>query len=158
MEGEFSFVIEHADLVRGLRPSRRNPRNEKFLTKADRAIGLDGVLHVLDDLSEDQLDTSLITDGFPYPQLFVFPAVIVVCGKTKVYEYSLGALSLKLTVDAGTIWSGVSYFDYIYMSNGKVSIERDPNTSSWALSTLPIARGICDLNGQVMIGAPGAGS
>lgn len=154
--GVFSIEIPTGDLAKGLRPSRRSPRNAKFLTKCRGAVGLDGVLQVLDDINENLLNTAAIVDGFPYPQIFVFTNVIIVCGKTRIYEWIGGALSAKLgPVTAGIEWSAIDLFDYIYMSNGQVAVRRRAEDYVWEVTTsLPIASAICNFNGQILIGAP----
>ena len=116
------------------------------------AVGRDGVLQVLDEMSE--MDLSAITDGFPFPQIFVFPHTIIVCGKTVIYEWVSNALVQKLTVAAGNTWDAIASGDYIYMSNGKVSVVKDPISITYSLSALPVASCICNFNGQVLIGAP----
>jgi len=147
-------VIDSPKLSRGLRPSKRMPRNSGFLVKSQGAVGKDGVLQVIDNLTA--IDTSVITDGFPYPQMFIFSNMILICGKNKIYEYVYGALELKLTVIPGTSWCAVDFFDYIYMSNGKVAVIRDGKTKTWSMTFhLPIASAMCNYNGQVVIGAPG---
>jgi len=153
--GYFSLTIPSNELARGLRPSKRTPRNTKYLVECIGAVGLDKVLQVLDDLENDRIDTSVITDGFPYPQIFVFTNTTIICGETKVYEYVSGALTLKATVDAGTLWSAVDFYDYIYMSNGKVALTRSAEDKTISLTTsLPTATAICNYNGQVFIGSP----
>lgn len=157
-DGTFSFTINSGDLAKGLRPTKRSPRNTKFLTKCQGAVGLDNVLQALADITEDRIDTSaLVGVAFPYPQLFVFSNLIIVCLEAKIYEYTGGSLVLKLDVTGseGITWSAVDYFDFIYMSNGVVSVTRDPNSKVFAVSaTLPLASGICNYNGQCVIGAP----
>lgn len=154
--GVFSFEIPTSDLAKGLRPSRRSPRNAKFLTKCRGAVGLDGVLQVLDDINEDLLNTVAIVDGFPYPQLFVFTNVIIVCGKTRIYEWVAGSLVAKLgPVTSGIEWSMVDLYDYIYGSNGQVAVRRRAEDHVWEVTTsLPVASAICNFNGQILIGAP----
>lgn len=154
-DGAFSFTIGTDELARGLRPTKRASRNSKFLVECNGAVALDGVLQVLNDLEDDRIDTSAITDGFPYPQIFVFRNLIIVCGETKIYELVSGALSLKLTVAAGITWSAVDYHDFVYMSNGKVTVRRNATDLTWEETTdYPIASAICDYNGQIFIGAP----
>ena len=148
----FSLMISTQDLSRGLRPSKRTPRNSGYLVQNSGAVGRDGVLQVLDSMSA--MDLSAITDGFPFPQIFVFPQVIIVCGRTIIYEWISSALVQKLNVDAGNTWEAISSGEYIYMSNGKVSVVKDPNNLEYSLSTLPVASCICNFNGQVLIGAP----
>ncbi len=154
--GVFTFDIPTQDLAKGLRPSSRNPRNSKFLTECNGAVGLDNVLQVLSDLEGSRIDSITdITDGFPYPQLFVFKNLIVVCGETEIFEYAGGVLTSRLVVAAGILWSAVEFDDFIYMSNGKVAVTRSFSSKVWAVTTdYPIASAICNYNGQVFIGAP----
>jgi hypothetical protein len=95
-----------------------------------------------------------ISDGFPYPQLFVLTNMILVCGLTDIHEWTAaGGLSWKLTVTGGQTWELVDYFDYLYMSNGVVSVTRNPKTQAYALTSLPLASCLCDFNGQAIAGA-----
>lgn len=152
----FKLTLSSQEIGRGLRPSKRVPRNSGYLTTCKGAVGKDGVLQVLDSMNS--LDLSDITDGFPYPQIFIFPLMIIVCGETQIYEWVAGALVLKITVSAGATWDAISFGDYVYISNGVVSIVRDPATREYAISDLPQASCICNFNGQVFIGAPGEDS
>lgn len=147
----FKLTIGAQELARGMRPSKRMPRNSGYLIQSSGAVGRDGVLQVLDPLPS--LDLSIITDGFPYPQIFVFVKLIIVCGKTDIYELVHGTLQLKLTVSAGYTWEALDFRDFIYMSNGKVSVERDPASALYSLSEQPIAGAMENYNGQVIIGS-----
>ena len=153
-DGGFTFEVSSGDLARGLRPSRYSPRNEKFLVEAAGAVGYDDVLQTIQNLNDLLVDTDIIADGFPYPQIFVFTNCIIVCGSTKIYELVAGALELMLTVDVGITWSAVDFYDYVYMSNGQVAVERSATDGTYSVSDLPIASAIVNFNGQVMIGAP----
>jgi len=160
-DGTFAFTVGPEALARGLRPSKRLPRNAQFLVQCEGAVGLDGILQVLDDLENNRVDTSVeITDSFPYPQIFVFTNVILICDQTHIYEYNGASLSLVLgPVAAGQTWAAVDFYDYIYMSNGAVAVVRDPNTGTFSTTTdQPTAVAICNYNGQVMIGSPGSTS
>jgi hypothetical protein len=151
--GKFSFTIKAEELSRGLRPSKRVPRNSGFLTTCSGAVGRDGVLQVLDEL--EAINTSGVTFTFPYPQMFVFTNIIIVCSATDIYEYSGGVLVHKLNVSSGSTWSAVDFYDFIYMSNGFVAVLRDPVTMTFSVTTdLPDAEAICNFNGQVLIGSP----
>ena len=152
----FKLTLSSQDLMRGLRPTKRSIRNAGFMIQCSGAVGREGALQILDQL--DAMDLAVITDGFPYPQIFVFPLVTVVCGKTKIYEWVDAALVLKLTVTEGAMWEAVAGGNYIYLSNGKVAVTRDANNWTYTLSDLPTASCICDFNGQVVIGAPGEDS
>ena len=152
----FKLTIGTQDLARGLRPSKRVPRNSGFLVQCSGAVGRDGVLQTLDQMVN--LNLSSITDEFPFPQLFVFPGLIIVCGKTVIYEWVASALVDKITVTEGATWEAIAFSSYVYFSNGVVSVVRSASDNSYALSDLPVASCICNFNGQVLIGAPGEDS
>ena len=150
---DFSFVITAEELTKGLRPSKRVARDMKFLVESKGAVGRDGVLSSIDELT--RIATTSITDGFPFPQLFVFTNLIIVCGAKTVYEWVSGALLLKYTapVAAGT-WSAVDFYDYVYLTNGNVAVVRNAESKVFSLSSLPHATAVCNYNGQVLVGAP----
>lgn len=149
--GGFVLSLNTEALVRGLRPSSKLPRDNEFLTTCNGAVGKDGVLCTIEQLT--RMVTTAITDSFPYPQIFVFTNVIIVYSATKVYEWVSGSLVEKLTVTTGYSWSAVDFYDYIYMSNGVVAVERDARSKVYSISsTLPIANTICNNNGQIIVG------
>jgi hypothetical protein len=151
-DATFSITIGFEELARGPRPSKRVPRNSKFLVECVGGVGRDSSLQVIDDVSGDRINQASI---FPFPQLFVFTNLILICTDTKIYELVNGTPTLRLTVSPGTIWSAVDFFDYIYMSNGKVAVIRSATSKLWSVSaTLPLAGSIVDYNGQVMISSP----
>ena len=50
----------------------------------------------------------------------------------------------------------MDFYDYIYLSNGKVAVVRNANNFNYTKSTiLPVASAMCNFNGQVIVGAPG---
>jgi hypothetical protein len=153
-DGTFVDIIDGQSLGRGIRPSMRAPRNSKFLVKSQGAVGLDGVLQVIDDLELSRIDTSLdITDAFPYPQVFTFINVVLICGRQDIYEYD-GTLNHMLgPVTAGSLWSAVDFFDFIYLTNGSVGVVRSANTGLYSLTTdYPIGESVCNFNGQALVG------
>ncbi len=156
MSKDFSFTITSEQLTRGLRPSSEAPRDSKFLVESKGAIGEDGVLCAIDELT--RLATAEVTDTFPFPQLFVFTNLILVCGRLKIYELSAGALSLKYTAStSGSTWTAVDFYNYVYLSNGREAVTRDPDTGVYSVSsTLPKGMSICNFNGQVIVGSPDA--
>jgi hypothetical protein len=157
--GQFTITIDAQELARGLRPSKRTPRNSKFLVECEGAVGLDGVLQTLSDLNLSLIDpTDLGAPIFPYPQLFVFTNLILVCMPDEIFEYTVanGLTSVLDTITVGIEWSAVDFNDFIYMSNGKVTVVRNPGDGSWEVTTdYPIAGAMANYNGQVMLGAPG---
>ena len=148
--------IDAGELSRGLRPSKRMPRNSKFLTECSGAVGRDGVLSVLDEVT--RIATTAITDDFPYPQIFVFTNVIIVCSSTKVYEWVSSALVEKIEVSAGSTWTALDFVEYLYLSNGNVAVVRDAGDKTYSETTdLPTAMAACNFNSQVILGSPDAG-
>lgn len=148
----FTKRINTGNISRGLRPSKRMPRDSNFLVECSGAVGRDGVLQIMDELTRIATDT--ITDGFPYPQIFVFKKIIIVCSATKIYEWVSSSLVEKLAVTAGNTWRAEDFNHFIYMSNGKVAVERNPVTKEYSLSSQPVASAICNYNEQVFIGSP----
>lgn len=96
-----------------------------------------------------------IDDGFPYPCQFVFTNHIIICGATDIFEFAAGILEWKLTVTAGSTWRALDFIEFVYMSNGVVSVTRDPSTKIYSISDQPVASAMCNYNGQAIIGAPG---
>ena len=154
--GRFSVDLSGEALSRGIRPSKRVPRNSGYLTESAGAVGLDGVLQTLEDLNEERFAIAPITDTFPYPQVFVFTNLTIVCDERNIYELVAGALVHELgPVTAGGLWSATDLYDFIYMSNGMVVVVRSAESKTFSLSTdYPIASAICNYNGQVMVGGP----
>ena len=152
MSQPFSEQIDTTKLVRGLRPSKRASRDTGYLIECKGAVGYRGALQGLDALT--RLATTAITDPFPYPQIFVFTNLIIVCGQTAIYEWVSGSLTLRLgSLTAGSPWTAVDLYDFIYMSNGKVAVTRDPGSKVFATSaTLPVAQALVNVGGQVMAG------
>jgi len=154
--GKFSLPILSTSLSKGLRKSQENVRNQHGLIECFGAVGREGVLKILEELSI--FETHEITDGFPYPQIFISPNIVIVCGADQIWEKSGYGLESKISgLSIGSTWSAVIYHDYAYLSNGRVSVERNPETKNYTLSELPTAMAICNFNGQVVIGAPNAG-
>jgi len=157
-DGSFEFVIDSGQLSKGLRPSKRMPRNSGYLTECKGAVGFDGVLQVVEEIT--RFNTTAINTAFPYPQIFVFTNCIIVCNQTAIYEWVNGVLALVLDgLIAGSTWSAVDFFDYVYLSNGRQVVVRDvkdaKSTIYFVSSTLPYGTAACNFNGQVLIGASG---
>lgn len=155
--GKFTFTFTTKDLSRGLRPSEKAARNTDFMIELVGAVSHDGVLGAMEAIS--RIDTTGITCAFPYPQLFILTNLILFCTSNKIYEVDdYGALTLVYTAAAtSSPWSVVDYFDYIYLTNGIISVIRNPSSKVYELSTLPFASAACDFNGQLIIGAPNVG-
>ena len=144
-------------LQRGLRPTAEVPRNSDFLITCNGAIGYHGSLQGITALST--LTTTAITDGHPYPQIFVLSNVTIICGLTKIYEWVNSALVLKLTVTAGSPWTVLDFYDYLLLSNGVVTVERRAGDKVYALrADLPHAEALFNHGGRVLAGGVTPGS
>lgn len=155
--GTFSFIIPSDALAKGLRPSQHSPRNVKYLTQCEGAVGIDNVLQTLSNLELNRIVSALLAGvTFPYPQIFICTNTIVIFTSDTIYEYVGGVLTSKLAgLTVGTLWSLVDFHDYLYASNGKQAVIRRASDQVWAITTsLPIAGAMADYNGQVFVGSP----
>jgi len=154
-DGIFSMPIKPEVLSKGLRRSKSNYLNSDGLIYCAGAVGREGVLQRLDEL----VKTFDLTSTFPYPQIFIEPYIILVCTATHIYEYDGSNLILKIsTAVVGSTWSLITVEDFVYMSNGSITVVRDPISNIFSItSDHPTAMAICNYNGQIIIGAPNAG-
>ena len=152
--GRFSLTIEAKDLASGLRPSKRNPRNRPYLVTCKGAVGRDGVLQVLDELT--RINTSAITEAFPFPQIFVFVNLIIVCFQSAIYEWDGSSLVSKISgLTKGNTWEALDFYHFIYLTNGKVAVTRNAESKVYSIdSTVPYGMALCNFNGQIFVGAP----
>jgi len=144
-------------MSKGLRPSKRLPSNNSMMVECKGAVGRDGSLSSIPQITRNSLfDDALVVQGdFPFPQILISDNLIVVCNRTSLLEYKSGSLSLKFDASdySGGRWSWSASGGYAYLSNGVVSVERDPLTELYSISTkLPKAMAICNYNGQTIIG------
>lgn len=180
--GYFSFTIEGKDLAKGLRESTRNRTNNPRMITCSGVVAREEFLEMLDELQslinisggvigiEVTLGGQSVTFGgqevtlgggspvsYPYPQLFVETNMIILCTPTSVYEYVDGDLTLKYEGNAGSTWSLVAVHDFAFLSNGVVSLVRNPQSKEYEISDAPTGMAICNYNGQIIVGAPNAG-
>jgi hypothetical protein len=111
-------------------------------------------MQVIDDLESNRIDTSVFSGGFPYPQIFIFPNIVIVCDEDTIYEYDGATLSDVIgPVAIGNIWTVVGIHDFIYLSNNEVAIVRSPTSGLYELvSDQPVAEALCNYNGQILAG------
>jgi hypothetical protein len=153
-DGIFDLQISSEDLAIGLRRTKSNKLDSPGMVECQGVIGQEGILQKIKEL----VRSFSITSNFPFPQLFIDSKVILLCTADTIYEYVNGELSIKFSTSAGSKWGFISVGNFIYMSNGRVVIIRDPDTLEFYQSTdYPTATCICNYNGQVIIGAPNAG-
>lgn len=148
--GKFTLTLSASDLATGLKKTKNNSRNNSAMISISGLVSQDRVLQAMDELT--RIDTSVITDGFPYPQIFVLINHILICDSNNIYEYDSGNMVHKLTVEEGGTWKLVDFIDYIYMSNEKVSVIREVSSGDFIVSDLPITGAMCNYNGQVLVG------
>lgn len=181
--GHFSLSISGQELSKGLRNSARNPANNPAMLQCAGVTGREKILEKSEDLSLTvDIDSGVFPAGvtfggdfnvtfggdsvtfnsgvnieFPFPQIFVETNLIVICTKEYVYEYEDGNLNLKYSISGGSTWSLISIHDFVFLSNGVVSLVRNPESKQYSLSNAPTAMAICNYNGQIIVGAPNAG-
>jgi len=152
--GKFSLPISSTSLSKGLRKSKVNLVNNHSLLTCSGMFGKEGVLQRIPAM----IRSFELTTSFPYPQVFVETNLVIVCTGTDIYEYINEALVLKLTVTEASTWSLVSFHDFVYISNGKVAVIRNPESDVYSITEdVPTAMAICNYKGQIIIGAPDAG-
>jgi hypothetical protein len=103
--------------------------------------------------------TPIGTQTWPYPQLFVLSDCVIVATETALYELQNGGLVLMIGgLPLGDTWSVIDRKTYIYLTNGAVSVTKDPATGFYFVDhSVPFAQCACDYNGQVLLGAPNLG-
>ena len=96
-----------------------------------------------------------IACSFPYPQWFSLREVTVVCYATSIYEVIGGVETFKLGgLTSGLPWSVADFYQYLVLTNGKVTVHRDPLTRVYSIADLPAGNSCINLNGQLLFGAP----
>lgn len=149
--GKFTYTISGDALVAGLPKAKGQTRNSPGLEEIAGMAVVDGQLQALPDLV--QLATAEIADGFPYPQLFVLANLVLIMGENTIYEYSAAGLTLKYTGTADSLWNVADFNTYIICSNGTDVVVRDGLSGTYSTSAaIPACHGLCNYNGQLMIG------
>lgn len=155
--GFFSFTYSPEDLSRGLRKFSEAPRNNKQLTRCNGAVGRNGVLKTLTALTLNEAAedcVSVVWDDFPFPQLFVLEKLILLCNRTSILEYDGAEFVAKATgLTSGNKWNVASSWDFVYLTNGKVAVLRDPSLRTYSISaTAPVGTSVLNFNGQIIVG------
>ncbi|RLC21491.1 MAG: hypothetical protein DRH93_11680 [Deltaproteobacteria bacterium] len=148
---ELSLVLNSQEVALGLRKEKKQPKNTFDKVELTGMITQEGMLRT--NPVHTRIDTSIITDGFPYPQLFVLNKVVIICGRTDIYEWNGTALIHKINVTGGMIWKVMESFNFIYLTNGEVSVKRDPWNKYYTLDDEVISHALCNYNGQVLAGS-----
>jgi len=153
--GFFSLNYDTGDLAKGLRATDKLPRNNKFLTKCSGMVGKEGTLSKLASLTVSSIVTADVElDNFPFPQIFITDKHIIVCNETSILELVGATLVVQIDdLTPGNMWSLAGSHNFVYLSNGKVSVVRDPITQVYSVSaTAPKSTSICNFNGQMLVG------
>lgn len=152
--GYFSDNWEAQSLASGLRNTSKTSRNSKVLEDCDGCIGVDGLLTSAPTLALSTIHDSdlVIKNDFPFPQIFTLEKYLVVCNRTTVLELVGTSLVLKSTVTGGELWTVGSSHDFLYLSNGVVSLIRNPLTGEYEITDAPVCSTILNYNGQIICG------
>lgn len=120
----------------------------------------------------DPDDPSMDVYEFPNPHIFVGNKSIIMCLSFEaaplggfIFEYEIAnpldivtatpinGTPIGIPIEYySTYWTFLEYNDFIYLSNGETSYVKDPITGAWGVGTLPIAKDVCDFNGQMIAG------
>jgi hypothetical protein len=140
--------------VKGLSPKNNKRNNNPYLTESKGAFPYQDALQSIEQIT--QLNTSSLGCTFPYPQLIITSNVILVCTPTAIYEVIGNSLILKIQdLTAGLTWSVIDSKEYLYLTNGYISVERNPFTKEYATNTnIPAGSALCNYNGQVIVAYP----
>lgn len=146
-------------LKKGLRASADNARNNQALYICQGAYPEDDILRAYQDIRPYQIDTADLGAVFPFPQIFILNQLTLVCDIDTIYEYKNYTFEvILLNVPAGSTWSVADYGDFIILTNGNCLVVRDAATKAFAVYNvcdIPQCVCLCDLNGQLIVGAPG---
>jgi hypothetical protein len=141
----------------GLRPVIRNPINNESLTLAQGLVPEDGVLHSIEDITSDIINTSSLNAIFPFPQIFVLSVFTLVCCKDAIYDYTSGNLVLVINgfTQSSVLWSYADFGPCGVLSNSAVTIKRDGISHEWFVvvdRSIPQGQCVSSLNGQLFVG------
>ena len=152
--GYFSDRWDTAQLAAGLRPTDKVPKGAKTLSICSGIIGIEGQLNTIPTLSISTLYSSplVIKDDFPFPQIFTLEKFIIVCNRTSILELTGAGLVSKATTVGGELWSIASSHDFLYLSNGMVSLVRNPQSGEYESTDAPVCSAILNFNGQIICG------
>jgi hypothetical protein len=154
--GHFALTLESKDLLKGLRKNYTQPRNSGGLIELSGVIGKDGVLQRFNWYWDQITDGLIETDNFPWPQVFQLDKHIVFCNEDSILEYNADFdIVSKISGLTGSTfpWQAASSYDWIYFVNGVEAVVRNPETHAYSLdSSLPVGPGVCNYNGQIIVG------
>lgn len=152
--GYFSDRWEAGELAGGLRVTDKVPRGTKTLAVCEGAVGIDGQLNTIPvpTISALYASSLVVKDDFPFPQIFTLEKFIIVCNRTSILELTGAGLVSKATTVEGELWSIASSHDFLYLSNGVVSLVRNPQTGEYENTDAPVCSAILNFNGQIICG------
>jgi hypothetical protein len=155
--GVFAFYITDEFLARGLRSTRRAIKNSSLLIECKGAVGRDGTLSAVPNFYRSSLFESalVVKNDFPFPQVFMTDDLVIVCNRTSILEKVGNNLVSKISgLTGGGKWGFSSSGRFAYLSNGVVTVIRNPNNDVYSIDTnLPKTTSICNYNGQVIVGS-----
>lgn len=154
---EYTLVFKEG-ISTGLRKNARTVMGQQGFVEANGAMVDHGVMVNLDNLSS--YDFTILGCTFPFPQVFQLKNYTIVCTSDKIYGLSNGALNLLYTASAvGSTWTVADFYHYLLFSNGVELVMHSSESGTWSkyiASDIPQSLCVCDLNGQIIAGGPGA--
>lgn len=152
--GYFSDEWNSTDLSKGISSIESPIRNQKILVDCQGMIGKDGLLSSIPSLELSQYfsDDLIIKGDFPFPQIFTTEKLIIICNRDSILEIHNDRVVKKFIAIPGSLWDIASFYDFVYLSNGMISVVRDPLRGNYDYTNAPICEAICNYNGQVICG------
>lgn len=152
-----SELVFREGLLKGLRSSERNPRNQAALTISNGLMPESGAFRSVPELTNMSGITAL-GEVFPFPQVHVGQAHTIVMGATTIWELVNGSLVQKLSgLTIGSIWTVADFYDYLILTNGVIMVRRNADSHTWEVFTdenIPQSNCVAAVNGQLIVGSP----
>lgn len=154
--GHFAVNLDSETLLKGLRTHSNQPRNKPGLETLKGVMGKDGTLQRIFASDFTRITGANIDTGnHPFPQIYRLNKHFIICNVASIVEYDGNTWNTKISglTPSAYPWYVASSYDWIYLTNGTVAVIRNPETNTYALSTsAPVGLGVCNFNGQIIVG------
>jgi hypothetical protein len=142
----------------GLRPTLRSQIGNEALVMAQGLVPEEGVLHSIEDITVQQIDTSSLGCTWPWPQIFVLQSITVVCSQNAIFVVNPD-MSLTQVCNwfapPNSLWTYADFGLTVILCNGASIIKLDGLSGEWGqVSDCSImgANCIAGINGQLFAG------
>ena len=155
-DGTFTYTITHEGFCNGYAPFPYSMRNKGHMTECIDFREEDLMLYPAEQRGRYLPAFSYF---FPFPQVFVFDFVTIICNQKEIYEKIANSYILKYTTNvAASSWECINVGQFCLLSNGHVILKRDPVSLTYEeLDDVPTGMSLCNYNAQILIGSPNGG-